>query len=206
MKSNHNLLIIFTRNPELGKVKNRLAEEVGNAAALNIYKFLLQHTISVTAPLSCDKAVYYSENLDLQDNWDPAVFQKKLQKGEDLGDRMKNAFNEGFRDGYKNIVIIGSDMYDISSEDITLAFSALEEKEFVIGPAQDGGYYLLGMNSMENAIFKNKNWGTSVVLQQTLQDLKDRNIHLLETRNDVDYLEDIKDEAAFQQFLQHLKI
>ncbi len=206
MSSNKNLLIIFTRNPELGKVKTRLAKEVGDRAALDIYKFLLRHTVFIAKDLECDKSVYYSEEIHHGDIWEEAVFQKELQQGEDLGSRMKNAFEEGFKSGYKSIIIIGSDMYDLAADDLRKAFSMLENNEFVIGPAEDGGYYLLGMNRMESSVFKNKNWGTSTVLQQTLNNLKDRNIKLLEERNDVDYYQDIKHHPDFQEFFQHINL
>jgi len=195
-----NLLLIFTRNPELGKVKTRLAKDVGDEAALNIYKFLLDHTVAVTKNLASDKEVYYSEEIHHNDIWDPEVYTKKLQKGEDLGDRMKNAFAEGFKDGYTKIAIIGSDLFDITSEEISEAFKRLEEADFVVGPAIDGGYYLLGMRSLNTSIFVSKQWGTSTVLQDTLKDLSAENVSLLEEKNDVDHYSDIKDHKEFQKF------
>jgi len=197
-----NLLLIFTRNPELGKVKTRLAKDVGDQKALDIYKFLLDHTVSVTKDLPIIKEVLYSEKIHDNDIWDASVYRKKKQIGEDLGDKMKNAFAEGFKNGYSNIIIIGSDMYDINSEEITQAFTKLNDHDFVVGPAEDGGYYLLGMNIMNTAIFTNKNWGTDTVLSDTLGDLKNENISLLEEKNDVDYFSDIKEHKAFQQFFR----
>jgi len=91
-----NLLLIFTRNPELGKCKTRLAAKVGDDAALEIYKFLLNHTAGITKNLYATKAVYYSEEIWENDIWDPTVFDKKLQEGADLGERMANAFKDGF--------------------------------------------------------------------------------------------------------------
>ena len=194
------LLLIFTRNPELGKVKTRLAKDVGDEAALAIYKFLLDHTVSVTKILASDKEVYYSEEIHHNDIWDPEVFTKKLQQGEDLGDRMKNAFAEGFKNGYTKIAIIGSDLYDINSEEISEAFTKLDETDFVVGPAIDGGYYLLGMRNLNTSIFVNKHWGTSTVLQDTLKDLNAESVSLLKEKNDVDHYSDIKDHTEFQKF------
>ena len=195
-----NLLLIFTRNPELGKVKTRLAKDVGDQAALDIYKFLLDHTVSITEDLPITKEVYYSEKIHENDIWDSTIYQKKQQLGEDLGDRMLHAFATGFNNGYSNIIIIGSDMYDITSEDILEAFKKLDTNDFVIGPAEDGGYYLLGMRKLEPAIFANKVWGTNSVLKDTLQDLDKESKVLLEVKNDVDYYSDIKEHKAFQQF------
>ena len=199
-----NLLLIFTRNPELGKCKTRLAATVGDETALAIYIFLLEHTISVTRDLNVSKEVYYSEEIREGDLWDPLVYQKKIQWGSDLGERMANAFKAGFKAGYKRIVIVGSDLYDLGKEDLEIAFKMLQTKDFVLGPASDGGYYLLGMTHFIPHIFINKNWGTNSVLEDTLADLKKKNVYLLETRNDVDVLEDIVNIPIFQAFLKNI--
>jgi rSAM/selenodomain-associated transferase 1 len=194
-------LIIFTRNPELGKVKTRLAKSVGDESALKIYKFLLRHTVEITKDLNVDKYVFYSETIYKDDIWDPDIYRKKLQNGNDLGEKMENAFSEILGMGYEKAIIIGSDIYDLNKKDIESAYSALQTSQFVIGPAHDGGYYLLGMKELHNKIFKNKAWGTDAVLKKTLEDLEDEKYVLLEERNDVDYYEDIKNVDAFQEFL-----
>ncbi|MCD9585056.1 TIGR04282 family arsenosugar biosynthesis glycosyltransferase [Tenacibaculum maritimum] len=199
---NKNLLLIFTRNPELGKVKTRLAKAVGNETALTIYKFLLDKTKKVTQNLNCDKAVYYSVQVRNHDIWEEKNYQKKLQKGEDLGIRMHNAFQEAFENNYEKVLIIGSDLYDLTPNHIHEAFDKLNSNEVVIGPAKDGGYYLLGMKKLIPSIFKNKNWGTSSVRKDTLKDLEKVNVHLLEPLNDVDLIEDIEDHPAFYKFLK----
>ena len=196
-----NLLIIFTRNPELGTCKTRLAATVGDEAALNIYKFLLKHTISITKDLSFSKQVHYSEKVRENDLWDADLFSKKQQHGTDLGERMRYAFAQGFEQGYEGIVIIGSDMYDMNQNDLEAAFSALDNHDFVIGPAEDGGYYLLGMKNLKSELFQNKNWGTSSVLKDTLTTLENELVCVLPERNDVDIYEDIKDIEVFQKFL-----
>ncbi|GEQ85337.1 hypothetical protein ULMS_08450 [Patiriisocius marinistellae] len=195
-----NALIIFTRNPELGKCKTRLAATVGDEAALEIYKFLLQHTVQITTPLKADKFVYYSVAHRENDGWDNSLFRKKVQSGEDLGIRMQQAFTEIFKLGYERAIIIGSDMYDMDTQDLQNAFTALETNDAVIGPAEDGGYYLLGMKSVHETVFKNKVWGTDTVLAATLRDLEGQKIAKLEEKNDVDYYEDIQDIEIFQQF------
>lgn len=196
-----NLLLIFTRNPELGKVKTRLAKTIGDEPALNIYKFLLNHTKEVTQDLNCDKAVYYSVKVRNNDIWDTSNYQKHQQNGDDLGIRMKNAFQEAFNKNYEKVLIIGSDLYDLKPNHINEAFEKLNSNDVVIGPAEDGGYYLLGMKELHSEVFKNKAWGTSTVRQNTLNDLQNDSVHLLETLNDVDVFDDIKDNPAFEQFL-----
>ena len=196
-----NLLLIFTRNPELGKVKTRLAKTVGNETALEIYKYLLQKTRDISLQVSSDREVYYSVKIRSNDIWDSKNYQKNQQVGEDLGIRMQNAFKNGFDAGYKKVVIIGSDLYDLTSENIEKAFTELDNNDVVLGPAEDGGYYLLGMNLLHSTIFKNKKWGTQTVRKDTLTDLKDKKVHLLEELNDIDIFEDIKYHPSFQQFL-----
>ncbi|MCB7482238.1 TIGR04282 family arsenosugar biosynthesis glycosyltransferase [Christiangramia sediminis] len=200
-KNKENLLLIFTKNPVAGKVKTRLAKDLGNEKALEIYKFLLDHTAKFTSSVNATKQVYYSDFINKEDIWDNQVYDKRKQFGADLGERMHNAFENGFDEGFEKVIIIGSDMFDIDSQDIEKAFSELENHEVVVGPAEDGGYYLFGMKALNSDVFKNKEWGTSSVLKDTLKDLKKEDVKLLETRNDVDLLEDIKDHPAFQKFI-----
>tara|TARA_Y100000815_G_scaffold65032_1_gene53824 strand:+ start:1415 stop:2083 length:669 start_codon:yes stop_codon:yes gene_type:complete len=200
-----NLLLILTRNPELGKCKTRLAAKVGDQAALEIYNFLLDKTVSFTKDLKVEKWVYYSETIWMDDIWDNKVYKKKLQVGNDLGERMMNAFDEGFKAGFENIIIIGSDMFHLDQTDLEAAFSKLMDHDFVLGPAEDGGYYLLGMKSLKKELFQNKEWGTNTVLADTLSDIKDEKFVFLDEKNDVDYYEDIKDIEAFAPFLKHME-
>lgn len=195
------LLLIFTRNPELGKCKTRLAATIGDQAALEVYIILLRHTAEITKNINCSKEVHYTQEPSANDLWDKFSYSKHLQKGNDLGERMYNAFKAGFEKGYKKIVIIGSDIYDLKSETIEEAFTKLENSDYVIGPAEDGGYYLLGMKSMSKEVFFNKNWGTNDVLEDTLNNLSHKNVELLQTKNDIDVYEDLKDIDVFQTFL-----
>lgn len=197
-----NLLIIFTRNPELGKVKTRLAKSIGEENALIIYKTLLDRTEKTTRNLKCDKAVYYSVKISEDDIWDTSIYQKRQQNGNDLGARMYNAFLEAFSNNYDKVAIIGSDLFDLNPNHINKAFKALDENEIVIGPAHDGGYYLLAMKSLYSEVFKNKNWGTSTVFKDTIKDLKNKPIHLLETLNDIDVYQDLKNIRAFKKYLK----
>ncbi len=205
MVGSKDLLLIFTRNPELGKCKTRLADTIGDSAALEIYQFLLQHTAKITENLNLAKHVYYSENIWKNDVWDDTIYAKKEQRGADLGIRMANAFLEGFEAGFEKICIIGSDMFDLTQRDIEKAFFALDKNDFVIGPALDGGYYLLGMKKWAPNIFRNKDWGMATVLKSTLNDLKNEKVYLLDPRNDIDTYDDIKGKKVFIPFIKHLK-
>lgn len=197
-----NALIIFTRNPELGKGKRRLAATIGDEATLAIYKFLLGHTRAITQELEVTKQLWYSEEVHTNDAWDNALYDKYEQQGADLGKRMQHAFETAFKN-HERVIIIGSDMHDMNQQDLEHAFELLDTHDAVIGPAIDGGYYLLGFkNKVPDGIFTSKEWGTDTVLENTLNDLKNSTYALLQPRNDVDYYDDIKDVPAFQHLLK----
>ena len=184
------LLIIFVKNIKLGKVKTRLAKTIGDEAAFEIYKELVAITKKVTATLDFDKIIYFSDTV-VDTKWKNT--EKKIQFGVDLGARMQNAFVDGFILGYESIVLIGSDLPEISKDIILKAFDALQNSDTVFGPAQDGGYYLIGMNTIHNTVFENKPWSQPNLLEVTLAELKQNktNFSLLETLNDIDTYEDL---------------
>jgi rSAM/selenodomain-associated transferase 1 len=191
---NPNLLIIFYRNPELGKVKSRLAKTVGEEKALAIYLKMVSHARYVSSCSNADKIVFYSEYVDTEDNWLNEVFEKETQLGSSLGEKMANAFEYGFNKGYKKICIIGTDCPDLTCEIIQEAFEKLNSTDAVIGPATDGGYYLLGMNEYHPEFFENKKWSTDSVLTDTIEDFKRLNLNYfkLQTLTDIDYEKDLQ--------------
>ncbi len=181
-------LIIFVRNPELGKVKTRLAATVGNERALDVYLKLLSATRQAALGVVCERHVFYAEHPDPKDDWDSAFFQKNEQTGSDLGERMRNAFAHVLGQGAGQAVIIGSDCPDLTSEILESAFDALQNHDVVIGPAEDGGYYLLGMNRLHPPFFTGKQWSTPTVLADTLADAERAGltVAMLPTLNDLD--------------------
>ena len=195
--------MIFTRNPEPGKCKTRLAATIGNQAALEIYKFLVRHTATLSKSLQgVDRYVYFSAHLGDGSLWDPTCFEHRLQEGADLGERMENAIKETFAAGYTRVVLIGSDLYDLTTEDLEQAFRQLDRHQVVLGPASDGGYYLMGLRHLQPGLFENKHWGTQTVLEDTLADLRKTDTCLLPVRNDVDRYEDIQGNPVFEPFLK----
>lgn len=185
------LIIVFVKNIKLGKVKTRLAKTIGNQAAFEVYSDLVKITEDATEHISIDKRIYFSDAI-VDSKW--RNHYKAVQSGEDLGRRMQNAFNKGFDDGYGHIVLIGSDLPDINSKHILTGLNALSSSEVVFGPAEDGGYYLIGLSKMQDFIFNDKPWSQSNLLSVTLNQLKDKNISytLLETLNDIDTFEDLE--------------
>lgn len=192
--TDHDRLIIFVKNPEKGRVKTRLAEDIGEEQATLIYHKLLLYTREITKGLNADKVVYYSESIDNNDLWDNLSFGKRLQEGADLGERMQNAFAEAFAEGKQRVIIIGSDCLELETYMIKEAYAVLENNDVVLGPARDGGYYLLGMKKFLPTLFDGKEWSTPDLLMDTILDLKKMNAryYLLKTLNDIDTAEDLK--------------
>lgn len=183
-------LIIFVRNPEPGKVKTRLAAQIGNEKALAVYIKLLQHTKQVASGADCDKYIFATAPLK-DDTWKDFHVESQIEAG--LGERMLHAFNLLFKKDYKKVVIIGSDCPELTTTHIEEAFANLEQYDVVIGPAKDGGYYLLGMKTLHTKLFEDKPWSTASVLKDTLHTIDGLNLscHLLETLTDVDEEKDL---------------
>ncbi|MBT8326952.1 MAG: TIGR04282 family arsenosugar biosynthesis glycosyltransferase [Bacteroidia bacterium] len=194
-KESTNLVIVFVKNIKMGKVKTRLAKTIGDEAAFQVYNKLVNITEQATEKLTIDRRIYFSDAI-VDSKWPND--SKEVQRGKDLGERMLNAFIEGFNDGYKNIVLIGSDLPDISSVIIENAFAQLKNNDVVFGPAEDGGYYLVGMSKTHRQIFKNKPWSQPNLLKITLDELKENDVAILEILNDIDTLEDLKKSKLYK--------
>ena len=190
-----NALIIFVRNLVLGKVKTRLAADIGNEKALQVYEHLLEHTHSITKNLAVTKLVYYADDINEDDLWNG--FEKRLQQGNDLGERMQDTFKHLFNEGYSKVCIIGSDCYELNNNIIETAFEKLDNADVVIGPVMDGGYYLLGCNKLIPEFFINKAWSTETVFADTLKDASalKLSIQQLPVLNDIDDEKDLCNSA-----------
>lgn len=184
-------LIIFVRNPVLGKVKTRIAATIGDENALAVYKHLLHHTKNITAGVQVTRFVFFADEIATNDLWNG--YEKCLQSGSNLGERMSNAFECLFEKGFTKIIIIGSDCFELDEKIISGAFLKLNEYETVIGPATDGGYYLLGIQSPFKNLFENITWSSNSVFDETIKQIEQRNLSLflLPSLNDVDEAKDI---------------
>ena len=187
-------LLIFAKNLIPGRGKTRLAATIGNEAALSVYKRLLQHTASITKELPVRKTVFYSDFIEASDIWESRNYQKQLQWGNDLGERMKNAFEFSFNQGIKETAVIGTDCFELSDVAIVHAFTFLKIHDIVIGPARDGGYYLLAMKEDHPQLFENIRWSTGEVLEQTLSVCERLNlsVYLLPALVDIDTEDDLR--------------
>ncbi|GGK79732.1 TIGR04282 family arsenosugar biosynthesis glycosyltransferase [Rufibacter glacialis] len=163
------LLLIFVRAPKLGKVKSRLAQTIGPENALQVYQELLQTTRAAATPIQATKWVCYADEIMEQDLWAEADFEKHLQPSlPDLGHRMHTLFAKGLVEGYSPVVIIGSDCPGLTAAHLEEAFQKLTQTDLVLGPAKDGGYYLLGLNYLVPDLFANIPWSTENVLTSTV--------------------------------------
>ncbi len=193
-----NLLLIFIRNPELGKVKTRLAQTLGAVEALKIYQILLEKTRLLALSATTERLLFYSDFIPEHDEWPDELFQKKRQLEGDLGARMEAAFQLAFDQGGSKVLIIGSDCPTLSPAILTAAIEALDHSDFVVGPTADGGYYLLGMKEMTSKVFHDISWSTATVCAQTLEKIAAlRKSHTL-----LPMLSDIDDQSDWEAYLR----
>ena len=188
-------LLIMIKNPIPGRTKTRLAAEVGDERALRMYGQLLRHTREQVLGLrDITRYLHYSDEVDTEDDWSNRDFLKLIQVGEDLGARMAAAFDHAFVRGHDRVVIIGSDCPGLTTDTLKEAFAALTTHELVIGPASDGGYYLLGMRHAHPELFTDMSWSTDGVCKETLSRARVRGLSVsqLPTLTDVDHLADWK--------------
>ena len=188
-------LLIFARHPALGQVKTRLARTEGPEAALQVYRELLRHTRAAADGLAVAKILWLAGDESATGSafeaW--AGYQQRPQPAGDLGERMHQAFAAAFDSGATAAVIIGTDCPELTTEHLNAAFQQLATHEVVVGPARDGGYYLLGMRNLVPEFFQNKAWSTDAVLATTLADAARLGLRVahLPVLSDVDNAEDL---------------
>ena len=196
-------LIIFTRYPEPGTTKTRMIPVLGSEGSANLQRQMTDYLVSKVKTLTEQQFLavevrFEGGNERLMRKWLGSSFTYRHQGQGDIGRRMERALADGFQDGYTSIVIIGSDIPDISSAIIHQAFEELQKSNLVLGPAGDGGYYLIGMQKADEIqaypeLFKTISWGTNKVLSQTIAAANQLGIGyaLLDTLKDVDRPEDL---------------
>lgn len=195
-------ILVFQKNFIAGKTKTRLAATIGNEKALSVYKQLVVLTMSALTNPSVDKCIYYSEFIPLETelpiNTASGTTRVFVQRGDDLGLRMLNSFSDQFKSGYSRLIIIGTDCPDLKQEYIHQAFDLLKTHDIVIGPAADGGYYLLGMSELHAELFKEVTWSTSGVFKQTVDII----LKLALTHAELPVLRDLDNENDLNHFKQ----
>ena len=204
-KTHDNALILFARDPILGKVKTRLSPFLEEDVILKLYTCFLQDSLyNIRQVENVDRFVgvapsnesgFFTGTLGS----DIRIF---VQEGENLGDKMRGAIQDRFVEGYERVVIIGSDSPSLPVAYICRAMGS--DKDMVLGPSTDGGYYLIGMRGKVVEVFKDVTWGTETVLQETCEHLvhNGASLELLPVWYDVDTPEDLKFFKAHLDLIQ----
>jgi rSAM/selenodomain-associated transferase 1 len=194
-----NAIIVFTRFPVEGKVKTRLAKDMGDKFAVSFYRVCAEHTFTELLKVKetgSELFLFCSEESEIEQvmNWAGNNFKYYSQQGSDLGIKMYNAFDTVFKKEYKKVIIIGTDAPDVSMNIIQSAISVLDNYSVVIGPANDGGYFLLGFKSKLIDLFSGIEWSTDSVFDNTIEKLNNSktNYFILEELTDIDTLEDLQ--------------
>ena len=186
------IIIVLAKAPILGEVKTRIGKNIGMDRSKWIYEQLLSHTSNVTKKTKIMTVLFKNKNNEKLENLFKHSVKSKLQLGENLGEKMTNAFQWAFKKKYKKIVLIGTDLWTLNKKIITDSFKLLDKCDLVIGPSYDGGYFLIGMKNPDGNIFKNIPWSTNNVLEKTILKIKDRKISFLEIAKDIDSFSDVK--------------
>lgn len=202
-----NALIYFVKFPEPGKVKTRLAKVVGDPRAAQAYRELTETNLGIlnSLPPNLAKVIitfYPFEKEEAIRSWLSGPYEYRAQKGSELGTRLQNAFQFAFEKGFKKVMALGSDTLGLRPDLISKGFDALEFYDVVMGPAYDGGYYLIGTNRKQPSIFKNIPWSSADVYESTLNKLIEKNLfyYLLQKLDDLDEAKNLRGGKAYEIF------
>lgn len=191
------ILIVFVKSPEAGSVKSRLAADVGEHKARRLYMHFVEDLLE-----SLDKAGFLlniffhpPNHKNILAKWLGRHRRYESQRGDDIGERMKNAFEKSFSDGFEAVILIGGDIPDMTGAIVKEGFAALKSSDAVIGPSLDGGYYLIGFRSgtFVPEVFTGIVWGTDGVMKSTREILENKGLRLsfLPPWRDIDTYEDL---------------
>ncbi len=191
-------LIIFTRYPAPGKAKTRLIPVLGKEGAANLHRLMTQRTIARALSLQNSRQLsveihYTGSSQQLMEDWLGTEIVYHQQSEGDLGARMLAAFQKSFNLGIEKVAIIGTDCPKLKQQMLAKAFDDLSDKDLVLGPAKDGGYYLIGLRCLIPELFDGIHWGSNEVFADTLAIAKKLglNIGILPTLVDIDRPEDL---------------
>ncbi len=190
-------LLVFARSPEKGRVKTRLARATGEEMAVELYRCFVGDTLALCRKAGYRPSIFFQppEAREVMAGWLGSDFAYEPQEGDSLGDKMYHAFRRAFRT-CRRAVLIGTDVPDLPPAVLREAFHDLWKHDAVIGPALDGGYYLIGLcrNSLSPVLFDGLPWGGAAVLDMTKRLLEERNLTftLLPRWRDIDRYDDLR--------------
>jgi len=186
-------LIMFVKAPLPGVVKTRLAKTIGAEAAASAYRILVETLLRQLQSLN-EVELRFTPDDEVESirPWLRAGWQAQPQGAGDLGQRLDTAFKQTFSARVRRAVVIGSDCPEVTPDDLNTASAALRTRDVVLGPAADGGYWLIGLRHPQPSLFERIEWGTSKVLIQTMQRARESllTVHLLRELRDVDTADD----------------
>jgi uncharacterized protein len=195
-------LVMFVKAPRAGKVKTRLAATLGDVTACEAYRTLTSTTLRQLSGIEEGELRFSPDDaVNEIEPWRPQTWRARPQGDGDLGEKLARAFAENFADGSRRVVVIGSDCPYLTAADIRSAWLALATHDLVLGPAGDGGYWLIGLNQPETRLLANISWSTAEVLNQTLQRATELDLRVQLLRE----LDDVDDEPGWRAFLARSK-
>jgi rSAM/selenodomain-associated transferase 1 len=198
-ETNNNCVLLFGKSPKSGGVKTRLADDIGSDHAVEFYKCCVEDTLTWLKSLCIHLKFYFWPSDAAEDllDWLGSGLEFTAQKGDNLGEKMNNAFIDAFEDDFEKVLIVGSDSPDLPAEFINKEFDELDRHGGVIGPSSDGGYYLIGFKKETYCpeVFDDILWSSSGVLEKTLEVLErqQRRVYILPQWHDIDTLSDLMD-------------
>ena len=190
------VLVVFVKEPRPGAVKSRLAAAIGPECAAGVYQAVAEEAIRRTTPRGdeFERLFAFSPAAagEALARWLPGEALAAQCEG-DIGERMSRAFEDAFSRGARRVVLVGSDVPALTREDVVDAIESLDDQDVVLGPAADGGYYLLALKRPEPGLFDGIPWSTPQVLAATLDRAVrlGRSVRVLRTLGDVDTVEDL---------------
>ena len=196
MKSS-NALCLFIKEPQQGKVKTRLQPDISPSESVLLYKAMVEDLVNrFRNHPDFDVRIYFwpPQSRESLRGWLGDDLEYRLQRGENLGEKMMSSFEDAFHHYYRRVVLVGSDMPTLEETVIEQALSYLQDDDLVLGPCEDGGYYLIGMSEPHPELFAGVSWSTDRVLKQTMiiADANHLSVRLLEKKADVDTSHDVR--------------
>ncbi|UCF13733.1 MAG: TIGR04282 family arsenosugar biosynthesis glycosyltransferase [Thermoplasmatales archaeon] len=196
-KKENNGILLFVKCPEIGKVKSRMATSISIKKVAKIYSFFVEDTLDRLKETSYDIIICYypDEAINKFKNWLGSDYSYMPQKGINLGERLKKGFEKGFQQDFTKLIALGSDSPDLYISIIDDAFENLDKFDTIIGPCEDGGYYLLGFSkqSFFPGVFDKIPWSSEKVFERSIKALSKANqkVFILPLWNDVDTIDDL---------------
>jgi rSAM/selenodomain-associated transferase 1 len=199
-------VVVYGREPIAGRAKTRLAASIGDEAAADLYRVLLARSIHeavsagfhVVLALSGKPAVAWQP---------PSGVALEIQRGVDLGERLRNTFDRRFSEGWSRVIVVGSDCPAMTASHIRSAATALERSDVVVGPAEDGGYWLIGQRTPGTDLFTDVPWSSRRTMEATRRRLLEGGVSWTEVEqlSDVDTIEDLRRALANERLGDELR-